>query len=99
MWQSLLSSLFDILVYGEANSQWALSRPILSLTLCSEEALNSYQQTLGASQSPENRALIDEAFVALFSEVLPNLEASNRDKFTQKLGVFRNALRSFLTVQ
>ncbi|KAF1334127.1 Exportin-like protein, partial [Globisporangium splendens] len=99
MWSTLLASLFDILIYGEATSQWALSRPILSLTLCSEEALNTYQQSLSSSQSMENQALIEEAFAALFSDVLPNLEAANRDKFTQKLGQFRNAVRSFLTLQ
>ncbi|TYZ58875.1 hypothetical protein PybrP1_005973, partial [[Pythium] brassicae (nom. inval.)] len=93
MWSTLLASLFDILIYGEATSQWALSRPILSLTLCSEDALNAYQQSLSASQSLENQAMIDEAFGALFSDVLPNLEAANRDKFTQKLGQFRNTVR------
>lgn len=99
MWSTLLASLFDILIYGEATSQWALSRPILSLTLCSEEALNAYQQTLSASQSMENQAMIEEAFGALFLDVLPNLEAANRDKFTQRLGQFRNTVRGFLTLQ
>lgn len=99
MWSTLLASLFDILVYGEATSQWALSRPILSLTLCSEEALNQYQQSLSASQSLENQSMIEEAFATLFVDVQPNLESANRDKFTQKLGQFRNALRGFLTIQ
>jgi exportin-7 len=99
MWSSLLSALFDLLVYGDASSQWALSRPILSLTLCSEEALNSYQQTLISSQPMDNHPLIEEAFTSLFSEIMPNLEAANRDKFTQRLGHFRNTLRSFLTIQ
>ncbi|KAF1791888.1 hypothetical protein GQ600_2683 [Phytophthora cactorum] len=92
MWSTLLAALLDILVYGEANSQWALSRPILSLTLCSEEALTNYQQQLSSSQPPENRAQIEEARP-------PNLEAANRDKFTQRLGQFRNTLRGFLTIQ
>ncbi|KAI9921848.1 hypothetical protein PsorP6_001060 [Peronosclerospora sorghi] len=99
MWSTLLAALLDILVYGEVNSQWALSRPILSLTLCSEEALTKYQQQLSASQPPEKRAQIEEAFAALFADVRPNLEAANRDKFTQKLGQFRNTLRSFLIIQ
>jgi exportin-7 len=99
MWSSLLSSLFDILVYGEAQSQWALSRPILSLTLCSEEALNTYKQNLLATQSIENQSQVEEAFSALFAEIQPNLEAANRDRFTQKLGQFRNTVRTFLTVQ
>ncbi|TDH72778.1 hypothetical protein CCR75_000536 [Bremia lactucae] len=98
-WSTLLAALLDTLVYGEVNSQWALSRPILSLTLCSEEALTKYQQQLSATQPPENRALIEEAFAALFADVRPNLEAANRDKFTQRLGQFRNTLRSFLTIQ
>ncbi|KAJ0400499.1 hypothetical protein P43SY_006678 [Pythium insidiosum] len=99
MWSSLVSALFDILVYGDASSIWALSRPILSLTLCSEDALNAYQQSLIASQPMDNQPMIEEAFVALFSEISPNLESSNRDKFTQRLGHFRNTLRNFLTIQ
>lgn len=98
MWSTLLAALLDLLVYGEANSQWALSRPILSLTLCSEEALTKYQQQLSSSQPPEHRAQIEEAFAILFADVRPNLEAANRDKFTQRLGQFRNTLRSFLTI-
>lgn len=99
MWSSILSALFELLVYGDASSQWALSRPILSLTLCSSEALNAYQQSLVSTQPRENTPLINEAFTSLFSEIMPNLEASNRDKFTQRLGHFRNTLRSFLTIQ
>ncbi|TMW66006.1 hypothetical protein Poli38472_003771 [Pythium oligandrum] len=99
MWSTLLASLFEILIYGDASSQWALSRPILSLTLCSEDALNSYQQTLITSQPREHHQMIEEAFTGLFSEIMPNLESSNRDKFTQRLGHFRNTLRSFLTIQ
>ncbi|CAI5723453.1 hypothetical protein KXD40_000640 [Peronospora effusa] len=99
MWSTLLAALLDIVVYGEVNSQWTLSRPILSLTLCSEEALTNYQQQLKSSQPPEKRVQIEEAFALLFADVRPNLEAANRDKFTQKLGQFRNTLRGFLTIQ
>jgi len=99
MWSTLLNSLFNILIYGDATSQWALSRPILSLSLCSPDALAAYQVSLQASQSLENQALVEEAFAKLFVDVLPTLEASNRDKFTQKLSQFRNTLRGFLTIQ
>ncbi|KAF0719560.1 Aste57867_954 [Aphanomyces stellatus] len=99
LWSTLLSSLFNILIYGDATSQWALSRPILSLSLCSPEALASYQHSIAASQgTDQNKALVDDAFAKLYQEILPTLEASNRDKFTQKLGQFRNSLRSFLTI-
>ncbi|KAH9161707.1 hypothetical protein LEN26_001316 [Aphanomyces euteiches] len=99
LWSTLLSSLFNILIYGDATSQWALSRPILSLSLCSPDALASYQHSIAASQGNEqHKALVDDAFAKLYQEILPTLEASNRDKFTQKLGQFRNSLRSFLTI-
>lgn len=95
---TLLQCLFNILIYGEATSQWALSRPILSLTLCSEEALNAYKTTVASSQSAENQTLVMEAFVKLFVDILPNLEPANRDKFTQRLGQFRTQLRGFVTM-
>lgn len=93
---SLLSSCFNILLYGEASAQYQLSRPILSLTLCSEDALTNYKQQLLASQPTEHHSRVVDAFTALFTDVLPNLETPNRDKFQQKLGQLRNALRSFL---
>lgn len=95
---TLLTSLFNILVYGEATSQWALSRPILSITLCSEDALNAYKQHIGSTQSVENQARVMETFSKLFAEIQPNLEPANRDKFTQKLGQFRTSIRGFLTL-
>lgn len=99
MWSTLLASLLDIVIFGEATSQWALSRPILSVTLCCEDALSAYKQTLMSSQSIENQALIDGAFADLFLEIAPNLEAPNRDRFTQRLSHFRNSLRGFLTLR
>ncbi|CCI50333.1 unnamed protein product [Albugo candida] len=98
MWTSILAALFDVLIYGDAPTQWAVSRPILSVTLCSEDALNSYKQSLASSQPVEKQSLVEHAFTTLFADVAPNLEASNRDKFTQKLGQFRTALRGFLTI-
>ncbi|EQC37130.1 hypothetical protein SDRG_05357 [Saprolegnia diclina VS20] len=100
LWSTLLSSLFNILIYGDASSQWALSRPILSLSLCSPDALQAYEQNLASSQANDaNKVLVEEAFAKLYSDILQSLEASNRDKFTQKLGQFRNSLRGFLTIQ
>ncbi|RHY92746.1 hypothetical protein DYB35_006862 [Aphanomyces astaci] len=99
LWSTLLSSLFNILIYGDATSQWALSRPILSLSLCSPDALTAYQHSIAASQgTDQHKAQVDDAFTRLYQEILPSLEASNRDRFTQKLGQFRNTLRSFLTI-
>jgi exportin-7 len=100
LFSMLLTSLFNILIYGDAASQWALSRPILSLSLCSPDALTSYQHHIAASQgSEQNQVAVDDAFSKLYQDIMPTLEASNRDKFTQKLGQFRNALRNFLTIQ
>ncbi|RHY29255.1 hypothetical protein DYB32_005303 [Aphanomyces invadans] len=99
LWSTLLSSLFNILIYGDATSQWALSRPILSLSLCSPDALATYQHSIAASQgNDQHKAQVDDAFAKLYQDILPSLEASNRDRFTQKLGQFRNSLRSFLTI-
>ena len=99
IFSTLLSCLFNILVYGQSTSQWALSRPILSITLCSEEALNAYKQQIASTQSAENQARVLDTFSSLFGDIQPNLDPANRDKFTQKLGQFRTTIRGFLTMQ
>jgi exportin-7 len=97
MLTELLTTLFNILIYGESNNQWSLSRPMLSLTLASEEAFKTYQQQISSTQSPENQARLGEAFAALLVDMQRNLEPSNRDRFTQKITTFRHTVRTFLT--
>lgn len=93
----LISTLFNSLLFSTHANHWAVTRPILSLLLASEDAFNSYQEQLVSAQPPENQTKLQQEFVKLTSEVQRSLETSNRDRFTQKLTLFRLSVRQFLS--
>lgn len=92
-----LMVLFNILIFGESNNHWCISRPILSITLCSEQSFADFKQRIVSTQSPENQRLLEDAFHNLLLDIAKNLDPSNRDKFTQKITSFRQNVRGFLT--
>mmetsp|Transcript_992 Transcript_992/g.1252 ORF Transcript_992/g.1252 Transcript_992/m.1252 type:complete len:1105 (-) Transcript_992:236-3550(-) len=94
----MMATLFNQLLFGPMSNQWAVTRPILSLMLASEQAFTEYKASLLATQSPENQQQLTEAFNKLLLDVQRNLENANRDRFTQKLAGFRLSVRSFLTM-
>lgn len=98
LFSSLTATLFNLLLFGSPQNHWAVVRPILSIILASESSLNAYKEHLLASQSPDNRNLLNEAFNKLLADVNRSLDSANRDRFTQKLTAFRVASRSFLTI-
>lgn len=98
LFHTMLSTLFSLLLYGNTVNQWSVSRPILSLMLANEEALNAYKAQLLASQPPEHHPRLLECFATMLDGVHLNLEPSNRDKFTQKLSSLRNVVRQFITL-
>ena len=73
-------------------------RPMLSLMLASESSFTAYKDHLMSTQSPENRALLNDAFTKLVHDVNRSLDSANRDRFTQRLTAFRVASRAFLTL-
>lgn len=99
---SLISTLFNILLFdnatNQAANQWAVTQPILSLMLADEAAFNQYKEHLISSQGHENQARLQESFAKLLADVQRNLESTNRDRFTQRLAAFRVTVRQFLTV-
>jgi exportin-7 len=98
LFSSLTATLFNLLLYGPPQHHWAVMRPMLSLMLASESSFTQYKEHLLSTQSPENRAKLEEALSQLLADVSRSLENANRDRFTQKLTAFRVAARSFLTL-
>eukprot|EP00606_Chrysophyceae_sp_TOSAG23-5_P001351 GSChrysophyteH2.ASY1.ANO1.1212.1 assembled CDS len=94
----LLSTLFNSLLFASAANYWPLTRPILSLILVSESCYNEFQKQLLASQTVENQQKLTLEFSRLTDNLQRSLEVSNRDKFTQRLTVFRSAVRSFMNL-
>lgn len=94
----LMATLFNSLIFGNQANHWAMTRPILSLLLASEPSFTDYQNNLIASQPPENHEKLREEFAKLTADIQRSVETANRDKFTQKLSMFRLNIRSFLTL-
>ena len=98
IWNQLMTTLFNSLLYASQANHWAITRPILSILLASESSFNEYQAQLIATQSPENQEKLRDEFSKLTSDIQRSVETSNRDRFTQKLTMFRLNVRQFLTL-
>ena len=94
----LMSTLFNLLLFNSHANHWAVTRPILSLMLASEESFTDYQNGLTATQSPENQEKLREEFSKLTTDVQRSVDTANRDRFTQKLTIFRLNVRQFLSL-
>ena len=93
----LMSTLFNALLFSTQSNQWAITRPILSLLLADENTFSNYQNQLITSQpNTENQTKLQEEFAKLTTDIQHSVESTNRDKFTQKLTVFRLNVRQFL---
>lgn len=93
----LMATLFNTLLCATQANHWAITRPILSLMLASDSAFTIYKEHLMSMQPPENQGKLAEEFDKLTSDIQTSVDTSNRDKFTQKLTLFRLNVRQFLT--
>jgi exportin-7 len=94
----LMATLFNLLLYNSAANHWAITRPILSLLLASEDSFTEYQNSLISTQVPENQEKLREEFSKLTNDTQRSVDTSNRDRFTQKLTMFRLGVRQFLSL-
>jgi len=93
----IMSSLFNSLLFSSQANTWAVSRPILSLMLASEASFSKYQEQLVATQSGETRDKLMDEFTKITADIQRSVETTNRDRFTQKLTMFRLNARQFMT--
>lgn len=96
--QQLMTTLFNSLLFASHTNHWAITRPILSLMLASESSFTHYKEHLIATQPPENQKKLVEEFEKLTSDIQRSVDTTNRDKFTQKLTLFRLGVRQFLSL-
>jgi exportin-7 len=94
----LMSTLFNSLLFASHANHWAVTRPILSLLLASEASFTDYQNQLVVTQSTENQEKLKEEFTKLTADIQRSVDTANRDRFTQKLTIFRLNVRQFLTL-
>lgn len=94
----LMATLFNSLLFASHANHWAVTRPILSLLLASEASFTEYQNQLVSTQAAENQEKLREEFAKLTADIQRSVETANRDRFTQKLTMFRLNVRQFLTL-
>jgi hypothetical protein len=95
---TLLTTLFNSLLFGTNQGHWPITRPILSLMLIAEEAFVAYQNQLMTTQTAENQVKLANEFNKLTDDMQRSLEVVNRDRFTQRLSVFRLAVRQWINL-
>ena len=94
----LMSTLFNSLLFAPNSNHWAITRPILSLLLLDHAAYLEYQAQISSTQTPENQIKLSEEFNRLTENLQQSLEVTNRDRFTQRLTIFRINVRGFLAL-
>jgi len=95
----VMTTLMNQLLYASHSNHWAVTRPILSLILSQEGIFAEYEaQIISSQSSPENQAKLKEEFAKLVLDIQRSVDTLNRDRFTQKLTLFRLNVRQFLTL-
>ena len=94
IYYKLLDSLFRIVLFTESGNEWSLSKPILSLMLADQPSFERLKKHYLDTQAinPEARVEMAKAFKELTTEIRPNLEQGNRDRFSQHISHFRTAI-------
>lgn len=94
----LMATLFNTLLFTSQANHWAVTRPILSLMLANEACYTNYMELLISTQTGENQVKLGQEFSKILEDIHRSVEAHNRDKFTQKLTMFRLNVRTFLAL-
>ena len=96
---ALMTTLMNQLLFASHANHWAVTRPILSLMLMQESIFAEYEAHLVSSQTiPANQTRLKEEFAKLTADIQRAVDTLNRDRFTQKLTLFRLSVRQFLTL-
>ncbi|XP_011034636.1 PREDICTED: exportin-7-like isoform X2 [Populus euphratica] len=93
LFPEILKTLFEIVLFEDCGNQWSLSRPMLSLTIISEQIFSDLKAQILASQPVDQHQRLALCFDKLMADVTRSLDSKNRDKFTQNLTVFRHEFR------
>ncbi|KAF9688826.1 hypothetical protein SADUNF_Sadunf01G0028400 [Salix dunnii] len=93
LFPEILKTLFEIVLFEDCGNQWSLSRPMLSLTIISEQIFSDLKAQILASQPADQHQRLALCFDKLMADVTRSLDSKNRDKFTQNLTVFRHEFR------
>jgi exportin-7 len=89
----VLQLMFQLVMNGEHNSTWSISRPLLGLMLLYQEEYQTIRDNLVQAHLEERRPKLVNLFDELMSGVENNLTTKNKDHFTRNLYNFATAVR------
>lgn len=100
-----MKMLFQVIVFSETSNiqqnqnQWSMSRPMLSVILAAEavrrDCFEQYRAEIVAGQPSDLRPRMADEFQKLGRDVPRALDSLSRDRWSQKLTVFRNNVKEF----
>jgi exportin-7 len=90
----LLRTLLETVLFEECSNQWSLSRPLLTLILCTEPIYAGIREQVILTQPADGRHATSAALDRLMENVNRTLDAKNRDRFTQNVTMVRHELKS-----
>ena len=88
--------LLNNVMYRDLNTCWSISRPLLSIILANEQTLEEAKRTILQTQPEANHKPFLEAFERMMVDISRNLETTNRDRFSQRVNVFRTEVNNFM---
>eukprot|EP00055_Hartaetosiga_balthica_P015687 m.94625 g.94625 ORF g.94625 m.94625 type:complete len:1074 (-) comp8927_c0_seq1:2588-5809(-) len=88
----MLSDMFHILMHEACKNQWSMSRPMLPLILFHPEHFEMIKNDALDNATSNRKQAVETAFNNLMEDVEESLLVKNRDKFTQKICIFRRTL-------
>ncbi|KAG0169013.1 Exportin 7 [Apophysomyces sp. BC1034] len=89
---SLLTTLFNLILFDENNDQWSLSRPLYALMLLQKEYVVEYTTQVINQQLPERREYVAKALNNLLEGIGWTLCTKDRERFSQNISAFRREL-------
>ncbi|KAF4673698.1 Exportin 7 [Perkinsus olseni] len=91
----VLNLMLQLIMAGEFNSTWSISRPILALILMYKDTYTQAQELIVRQQPTEDRQqYVGKCFSELMVGVTDSLQTKNRDHFTRNMYHFAQAVRS-----
>ena len=88
--------LLNNVMYRNLNTCWSISRPILSIILANEQTIGEAKNSILQTQPEANHAKFSEAFDRMMVDIARNLETTNRDRFSQRVNIFRGEVKNFM---
>lgn len=109
LFKAMLNLLFQRVLFEGCENQWSLSRPMFVLIVLNPEVIflrfqisnavqyyNTLKNQLIASQPEQYKAQLVKHFEDLMSNVQSNLDHAIRDRFSQNLNTFVQAVKAYI---